>query len=611
MSHQSAKVFGIDLGTTYSCISYIDEAGKPVIIPNSEHRLTTPSVVLFEGKNRIVGEEARNSALLQPESVVEMVKRHMGEAEWRFAYQEREYTPEEISSYILRKLAADAQAALGVEVSDVVITCPAYFGLAQREATARAGEIAGLTVREIINEPTAAALSYGLQSEQDQVVLVYDLGGGTFDVTIIEIKQGAITVIATGGDHHLGGRNWDEALVIYLAQQWQAETGQMIDPTDDAETLQELWLKAEKAKCTLTSRKGFKLPVTHAGQVAKVTVTRDKFDELTSGLLDRTILFMQVTMDEARARGYDHIDLILLVGGSTRMPQVSARLEAEFQLPMRLFDPDEAVAKGAALYGHKLLLDQPVQHKKSKATTGQKAKETQPQPVESHARSEQVQAEEAAPQPAAPRSRPAKTRAESLVEQPTVPMPTSAFSPGGEEDKERESLVLPTDLRPSDQAASRMAERLHKTTITNVTSHSFGIIVTIAQHTPQCREVIENLVVVNDPLPSLRVHTYGTLEANQELVEIRIIENTEKASMVEMDRYSPEAEIGKVVLPLPPGLPQHAPIDVTFELNQQGRLHVVGYEPRSKAQVEATFESGMSAQEVSEARSHSLQLTIL
>jgi molecular chaperone DnaK (HSP70) len=331
-------------------------------------------------------------------------------------------------------------------------------------------------------------------------------------------------------------------------------------------------------------------------------------------------------MDEARARGYDKIDLILLVGGSTRMPQVSARLEAEFQLPIRLFDPDEAVAKGAALYGHKLLLDQSVQHKKSKATTGQQAKETQGQPVESQARAEQVRAEEAAQQPAVPRSRPAqaraeklaalpaipqpspaKTRAEKLAEQPTASQPTPAFSPGGEEEKERAaSLVLPTDL-----AANRMVERLNKTTITNVTSHSFGIIVTIGQNTPQCRQVIENLVVVNDPLPSLRVHTYGTLEANQEQVEVRIIENTEKTPIVEMDRYAPEAEIGKVVLPLPPGLPRHAPIDVTFELNQQGRLHVVGYEPRSKTQVEATFESGMSAQEVSEARSHSLQLTII
>ena len=559
MENQQKIIFGIDLGTTYSCISYVDEAGKAVVIPNKEHSLTTPSVVLFEGEQRVVGEEAKNSALLNPDAVVEMVKRHMGEANWRFLYEDREYTPEEISSYILRKLALDAETVLNLPVKDVVITCPAYFGIAQREATVRAGEIAGLTVHEVINEPTAAAIMYGLQNEQDQVVLVYDLGGGTFDITIIEIKEGSISVIATGGDHNLGGRNWDEAVVVYLAQQWQAETGSLDDPTDSSETLQDLWLKAERVKRTLSARKSTKVVVSHAGQQSKVPLTRDKFDELTAGLLDRTILFTQMTMDEARRRGYDHFDQILLVGGSTKMPQISQRLESEFHLPLRLFDPDEAVAKGAALYGQKLLLSQHIKQKVAEMT-GMPAQE--------------MDLDEVVP----------TTRRQAQAE-------------------------VACNLKMTEETV----ERLVNTVITNVTSHSFGLLVTVDHQTSQCREVIENLVLVNDPLPTFRVHTFGTLEADQPIAELQIMENMEQSELVEPEYFTPEAEIGKVILPLPPGIPAHSPVEVTFELNQQGRLHVVGCEPRSGKKVEATFETrgGISEEELQEAKSRMSRLTIL
>src|SRR5579862_1637008 len=183
-------IFGIDLGTTYSCIAYVDEFGKPTVVQNLEGHVTTPSVVQFEGDERVVGLEAKNNAVLHADAVVAMVKRHMGESGWLFRYNDTDYTPEEISNYILRKVVQDASQQLGKPITDVVITCPAYFGIAEREATARAGEIAGLKVWEIINEPTAAAINYGLQEERDQVVLVYDLGGGTFDITMIEIKAG-------------------------------------------------------------------------------------------------------------------------------------------------------------------------------------------------------------------------------------------------------------------------------------------------------------------------------------------------------------------------------------------------------------------------------------
>lgn len=556
MNNQQKTIFGIDLGTTYSCISHLDPNGNAIIVPNKEHHLTTPSVVLFEGQQRIVGEEAKNSALLSPECVVEMVKRHMGEANWRFLYEGKEYSPEEISSYILRKLAADAEEALGMSVQDVVITCPAYFGIAQREATVRAGEIAGLTVHEIINEPTAAAITYGLQSDQqDQVVLVYDLGGGTFDITIIEIKGSTITVIATGGDHTLGGRNWDEAIVTYLAQQWQAETSSLDDPTDSPETLQDLWIKAERAKRSLTARKSTKVAVAHAGKTVKVTLTREKFEELTAGLLDRTALFTRMTMDEARKRGYDAFDLILLVGGSTRMPQIATRLESEFSLPLRIFEPDEAVARGAAMYGQKLMLNQRIKEKASEQASDSSSS------LDLVASAKQAHLEIA------------------------------------------RALGLPDETM----------EKLVSAEITNVTSHSFGVVVTIDFQTSRQREVAENLVLANDPLPAFRMHTYGTLEGDQEIVELRVVENTEENEIVELEEYEGLEELGKVILPLPTGLPPNSPIEVTFELDGQGILHVTGREPRSGATSEATFEArgGISAAEVQEAKSRSSKITIL
>ncbi len=559
MSDQPATIFGIDLGTTYSCISYVDKYGKAVIVPNKEHNLTTPSVVLFEGEHCIVGEEAKNSALLNPDAVVEMVKRHMGEANWRFLHDDIEFTPEEISAYILRKLALDAEEALDMPVKDVVITCPAYFGIAQREATVRAGEIAGLRVREIINEPTAAAITYGLQNEKDQVVLVYDLGGGTFDITIIAIKSGAITVIATGGDHNLGGRNWDEAVVVYLAQQWQAETGSLEDPTDYPETLQDLWLKAERAKCALTTRKSTRVVVSHAGQLVRVPLTRDKFNELTASLLDRTVIFTRMTMDEACKRGYGKFDQILLVGGSTKMPQIAERLAAEFRIPLRIFEPDEAVAKGAAIYGQKLLLNQQVEDRVARMSGTPRG---------------EIELHEVAP---------------SI--------------------RRRAQAAVASELGLKEETV----DKLVNTAITNVASHSFGIIITIDHQTPRCREVIENLVLANDPLPSFRMHLYGTLEANQETVELRIMENTEKTSIVEPERYTAEEEIGKVTLLLPPGLPARTPIEVTFELDRQGRLHVIGREPQSETHAEATFETrgGITDQEMQSARSRATSLTIL
>ncbi len=556
--NEQPTIFGIDLGTTYSCIAYVDKTGRANVLPNQEHQLTTPSVVLFEQETRIVGDEAKNSAILNPEHAVEMIKRHMGEADWHFHYDGTDYSPEEISAYILRKLAIDTEAALGIPVKDVVITCPAYFGIAQREATARTGEIAGLHVHEIISEPTAAAIAYGLQHGRDQVVLVYDLGGGTFDIAIISIKDDATTVIATGGDHHLGGRDWDEALLTYLAQQWKDQTGSSDDPLDAPDTLQDLWLKAETAKRALTVRDKTRVAVSHAGKTVKVEITRDKFEELTASLLERTITFTHLTMNAARKRNYTQFSQVILVGGSTRMPQVSRRLEEELHLPLRLFEPDEAVAKGAALYGQRLLLKQKI---RTRATEIQRATEH----VSAMSRHAGTFAENA-------------RTTSSLIEEPIE--------------------IPPAVLKQAQHAVAEMLNiedtsfnQLTASSITNVASHSFGIIATIDHGTPRCRKVISNLVRANEPLPVIQTKTYGTIEAEQDTVILEIMENTEETWIVEPEKYTHEASLGTVTLTLPPGLPEGAPVEVTFEMNTQGRLQVTGKQPDSKIVINTVFEA--------------------
>lgn len=352
---QRAYVFGIDLGTTYSCIAYIDEYGHPVTIPNAEGDRTTPSVIFFDGPNRVVGKEAKDNIVLHPDQVVAFVKRLLGQEDWTFFYDRTEYRAEEISSFILRKVVNDAETALGYMITDVVITCPSYFGIDERKAIAKAGEIAGLNVRSIIDEPIAATIYYSLHDEKDQVVLVYDLGGGTFDIAMVEIKGGEINVIATGGDHYLGGNDWDNVIVYYLAEQWKTLTDSSEDLLDDLETVQDIFSKAEQVKKSLSAREKTDVAVIYGDRQVKITLTRKKFDELTANLLEQTIELTHSMLREARKKGYNQFDQILLVGGSTRMPQVANRLWDEFKLEPKIFEPDEAVAKGAAWYGQRLI----------------------------------------------------------------------------------------------------------------------------------------------------------------------------------------------------------------------------------------------------------------
>ena len=348
----SKYVFGIDLGTTYSCIARIriDGTTKAEVIRNNEGDYMTPSVVSFEGDSVIVGNAAKTEATLNPDTTVMLVKTLMGKSNFAIRYNGEDRTPEEISSYILRKLAKDASEQLGVEVKDVVITCPAYFGIAERVATKNAGIIAGLNVLEIISEPIAAALFYGCAKEQDEkTILVYDLGDETFDVTIMRISSNKIEIICSDGDHDLGGKKWNDILIRYLVDQFIKKTGH--DVEFDEYAVQDLRLKAEKIKKQLISKNQIGYIMEVAGNIEKIFITRDKFDEITSTLLDETLKKIEEVIEVARKKGYGKIDEILLVGGSTRMLQVKKALTEKFsESKIKILEPDKAVVKGAAIH---------------------------------------------------------------------------------------------------------------------------------------------------------------------------------------------------------------------------------------------------------------------
>ena len=374
-----STIVGIDLGTTYSCIAHVDETGRPVTLKNSDGFLTTPSVVFFESpENVIVGETAKNAMKTDPEKVVAFVKRSMGDPNATYQVDGKSYRPEEVSSFVLKRLIKDASEFLREPVTDAVITVPAYFGDNHRAATEQAGKIAGLNVLSIINEPTAAAISYGMDQADDQVVLVFDLGGGTFDVTLIEIKERNINVVCTGGDHELGGKDWDERLINHLAACWGDQNGQpSYEVGEDRVTANDLRLEAEKYKVQLSAREKLGAMVTIEGQRAKVELTREKLDELTADLLDRTIELTRQMLQEAAKKGVTDFHRILLVGGATRMPQVKDRLQREFCKDIVIFDPDEAVAKGAALFAYHLALKGEVDKKiKEKVGEGMSAEES-------------------------------------------------------------------------------------------------------------------------------------------------------------------------------------------------------------------------------------------
>ncbi|WP_087117409.1 molecular chaperone DnaK [Corynebacterium urinipleomorphum] len=349
------RAVGIDLGTTNSVVSVL-EGGEPVVIANAEGARTTPSVVAFAKNGEIlVGQSAKNQAVTNVDRTIRSVKRHMGENDWTVDIDDKKYTPQEISARTLMKLKRDAEAYLGDEVTDAVITVPAYFEDAQRQATKEAGQIAGLNVLRIVNEPTAAALAYGLEkADKEQTILVFDLGGGTFDVSLLEIGDGVVEVLATAGDNELGGDDWDQRIVDWLVEKFQSQHG--IDLTKDKMALQRLRESAEKAKIELSSAQqaSINLPYITVDSdknplFLDESLSRTEFQRITSDLLDRTKEpFNQVIKDAGMSVG--DIDQVVLVGGSTRMPAVSDLVkELTGKDPNKSVNPDEVVALGAAL----------------------------------------------------------------------------------------------------------------------------------------------------------------------------------------------------------------------------------------------------------------------
>ncbi len=552
MSDGLKRVYGIDLGTTYSAIAYVDEHGKPVIVPNQESERITPSVVLFDGESIIVGNTAKEAAKVEPHRVVSRVKQHMGDPQFVFEYEGQAFGPEDISSFILRKVVGDAEIALGGEekITDVVITCPAYFGTDEREATANAGRLAGLNVRSILNEPTAAAIAYGLEQGEDQVVLVYDLGGGTFDVTMIEIKDRLIRVICTGGDHRLGGALWDEGIVMSLAESFKGQTGEESDPLDDPEVLNDLFLQSERGKKTLTQRDKAPFRVTHAGHQARVEMERPQFEEITKHLLDRTVELTRDMLRDAEAKGYSKFDKIILVGGATRMPQIRNRLVAEFGTEPESYDPDEAVAKGAALFGLKESLQDEVKEILAPAS------------------------------------------AEGDDDRPDIDLAAVSES--------EMQQALDRIERELGYTLTGPVRELVNTQIVNVLSKSLGVVA----KDDQDREVVVTLLPRNGEVPMEHASDFGTDVANQAGVDIRVMAG-------ERDSTTPDdcKDVGVATLNLPTSLPARSPIRVKFAIDRDGRLNVTATDLTGGGSIEVDFETEavMNASEVEE-RSAALRL---
>lgn len=540
------RVYGIDLGTTYSCIAHVDEHGKPVVLQNSEGDSTTPSVVFFESKdNIVVGQAAKEVVSIHIDRCVSTVKRVMGDPDWQQEFYGHVYRPQDISSFILRKVVADAEKIVGEKIENVVITCPAYFGVNEKEATKQAGVLAGLNVLYVIPEPTAAALTYGIDQTEDQVILVYDLGGGTFDITLIEIKAGEITVVCTGGDHKLGGKDWDDAIVSHFIQEFAAATGTSADVLhEDKEAYQELLNAAERHKKALSTRESVTEAVRFGGERVKVELTRETFDQITHESLERTLMLTDQEIEKARQKGYTKIDKLLLVGGSTYMPQVIKTVKKRYpSFEVRQFDPNQAVAKGAAIFGYKCYLDEEI-----------------------------------------------KIRLDNEPEKASQ----------AEVEKARREVALEQGLTLA------AVKRIHETKITNVISKSFGIVVMNEQD----REVVTNLIEIDESVPRTVTRQFGTHEEGQDRVDLRCMENT--LSGVRELEVSACKELGMAVLPFARSLPRHSPIEITFDLGPDGLLKLYGRDLTTGGEIDAQFEtkSIMSSKEVEESKSRNLTMKV-
>ena len=546
-------VFGIDLGTTYSCIAYVDDTGRATVVNNMEGTNTTPSVVNFASPtNVVVGQVAKENAVIDPETTISLVKTLMGKSDFAINYNGEDKSPEEVSAYILRKLASDASKMVDSEVKDVVITCPAYFGTAERTATKNAGVIAGLNVLEIISEPTAAALYYGCAKlKENKTILVYDLGGGTFDVTVMSISSDKIEVICSDGNHELGGKDWDEALMRYLAGEFQSQTG--FDGEFDESAQQDLRLKAEKAKQQLSSREEVPVMVDATGLRAKINVSRATFNDITSVFLNETVDKTDAAIAVAKSKGYE-VSEILLVGGSTYMPQVPEILKQKYGMEPKILEPNEAVAKGAAIHAVNVYINnqQSISEWERKVESGEAGGGT-----------------------------------------------GSAESPIENKDDYKEKLDV-------NQSMISIGGKMKKVVV--ATTKSFALQVLVNRE-PKCY----NMIIKNETMPDGAISVtrqFGTAEANQETADIVVFENDFMEEYFDVDD---DYILGTASLELPGNLPENAPIEVTFKLDTEGMLDITGRDLTSGKEIRVTMQAKgiMAAAKVEEIKAKSKAITVM
>lgn len=549
-------IFGIDLGTTYSCIAYVDETSRATIVNNQEGTPTTPSVVNFTDPNLVVvGQVAKETAVIEPDSTVSLVKTLMGKTNFSHTYNGSDLSPEEVSAYILRKLANDCGEMLNTEVKDVVITCPAYFGTAERTATKNAGTIAGLNVIEIISEPTAAALYYGCtKAEGSRTVLVYDLGGGTFDVTVMRIEPGEIKVICSDGNHELGGKDWDSAIMNYLEEEFKKSTGMEGDFDNYAQ--QDLRLKAEKAKQQLTAKEEVKVMLDAAGLHGRVELSRATFEEITEVLMEESLDRTDACIEIAKEKGYE-IDEILLVGGSTKMPQVKRGVEERYKIETKVLEPDEAVAKGAAIY----------------ALGAYEGKVTEWQ--------EKIAAGEV-----------------DLTDE-KVKEEVECY---------KEAAAVSTATIPGIKG-SKIGE-----VVTVAATKSYALEVLVPDETGEKTEKCCNMIIKNSLLENGAVSEtkqFGTTDPNQTMATLVVYETDFSDLYFDVD---PDFVLGEAELELPGNLPAGSPLEVTFTLNKEGILEVNGKDLTSGAIINATMQSSsgttMSLEDVAEAKEKSKKISV-
>lgn len=529
---------GIDLGTTYSCVAYVGRDGRPQVLLNSEGERTTPSVVWFDDDRIVVGDEAKQEASMSPGEVCTFIKREMGSENYRFSCSKGSYRPEQVSACILRKLVNDASERLGQEIQDVVITCPAYFSHQEREATKAAGEIAGLNVLEILNEPTAAAMAYGLTQNhhaEERNILVYDLGGGTFDVTIINVSPKGLNVVCTDGNHLLGGKNWDEVMQGMLVDRLQMSSESAIDLLSDPAASQDMQLLAEKAKKTLTSRTEAQVSYKFEGEKLYAHITREEFDSETESLLQSTIRGTKRALDIARGKEVNRIDEIILVGGSTYMPQVSAAVERELGITPISYDPDESVAKGAAISALAHLMREQIGDGFTLETddTGEFTLET-----------------------------------------------------------EGKLQELADDSGFTLEAVSNIL-----TPCSNVCSRSFGQI--LLRHSDRVSRIY-NLIYRNTNLPVEANMPSYTVEDNQNTVHIQVVDNlveypaTPEEERI-LDREGIDPNDARLIwegnLPIQPGLPAESPIETVFKLDESGLLTIFSRDPASGQEIKGEVQT--------------------